>query len=555
MNILQNLRQAILAVQQYIIHRVAAFSLLILPLLAVAIYMLELRIQAQFIARVEVKTQQSKASLSGLDKAVANQAAYLWHSSLLRQQIITPKPTVKLNKFHIDKYEVSQGNYRKFLGWLALQNTQRYSYSHSLEPQDYIYTNPYTNHKILGRLDIPVSGISFYEAYAYCKAAGGSLPTAAQWMATAAGKEARSYPWGEEFIATPWRYNDPILNLAAPEENRKKNATPQGVFDLGNGLSEWTLDIIEDGRAIQKGGNNYNRPFILQALNFIERATPLDFRSKYSGFRCSYPSDSLKNVHTNAKASFIQLSWQASVPVVLIDAGSYPQGIAKSSYAPKLLKNIEYSNPNTIKTFLSTALNTNNPAINFGKYEISRAEYRNFLYDPLARLGFYANSKEPRFHSYIPNNWAQQKKNLKLPVVEVDWWSAYAFAKWAGGRLPTEEEWLQVFSAGKTTAYVWGNDYISGISHIRDISANFFPTEPIAINSQKNDINNKGLIAMAGNVSEWTSSIEPYNNRVNIIVKGGNYKSPAPIAAHYSYNAKVPPNHRSEAIGIRVVFD
>ncbi len=536
----------------------AIYALIFIPVAAVAIYLLELRVQARFIPRVAVNVQPPSFSLSGLDQAVAENAAYLWRSSSLREQISAEDGDSTIQGFYIDKYEVSQRNYRKFLGWLALQSDKRFAFANDLEPLDYTYINPYANHKILGRLDMPIAGASFYEAYAYCQAAGGSLPSIEQWMAAAAGTEGRSYPWGEKFIGTPWRYNDPILNLAAPEKNRIKNATPQGVFDMGNGLSEWTINMTEDGRSIQKGGNNYNRPFMLQSLNFIERPAPLDFRSKYSGFRCVYMSNKFnnaKNPKNPKNPANLKLPWEGATEAISISGGTYPLGISKNSYAPKLMEYIENSNPRVLQSFLAVSSREGRPALSFSKYEISRREYRHFLRDPLTRLGFYANGKEPRFHSYVPASWREQRKQLDLPVVGVDWWSAYAFTKWAGGRLPTEEEWLQVFSDGKITPYIWGDKYVSGFSHTRDASAKFFPDSPIEVTAQTNDTTSNGLVAMAGNISEWTSSVEPYNNGVNIIVKGGNYKLPGRIAAHYSYNARVPPNHKSDAIGIRVVFD
>ncbi|MBE8182493.1 MAG: formylglycine-generating enzyme family protein [Candidatus Portiera sp.] len=533
-------------------HNFVAYALLAFPVIALLIYFLELRIQARFIPRVEVALQTQQFHLNGLDNAVMKHAEYLWNTPSLQEQIKTSRAKVFLPAFYVDKFEVSQQNYRRFLSWLALQDYKRYSFSHPTEPLSYIYKNPHAKHKILGRFEISASGINFYAAYAYCQATGGSLPSIEQWMAVAAGTEGRSYPWGEDFIGDPWRYSDPLLNLAAPISNRKAAATPQGVFDIANGLSEWTLNMTDDGRFIQKGGNNYNRPFMLQALNFIERPAPAEFSSKYNGFRCVYKASPNSKNPPNKQIKF---TWEEQVTAILIPAGNYVQGAPENSYVPKLIAYSDRSNPNTLRSFLLVPL-TNSPTapLAFSKYEISRLEYRQFLRDPLARMGFYANKKQPKGHSYLPDNWDSQTSNISLPVVGVDWWSAYAYAKWAGGRLPSEDEWLQAFSGDAKRPYSWGNTYMPGFAHVRDRQAQIFPESPIPSKSEVKDTTPAGIVSLGGNVSEWTNSVTFYDNGINIIVKGGNYKIPGDLGTHYSYNAKVPPNHRSDVIGIRVVF-
>ncbi|MCH9665307.1 MAG: SUMF1/EgtB/PvdO family nonheme iron enzyme, partial [Gammaproteobacteria bacterium] len=160
-------------------------ALLSLPTLALLIYFLELRVQARFIPRVEVALQSEDVKLNGLDIAVMEHAEYLWRVPSLQEQIVEPHGVARLNAFYIDKFEVNQQNYRRFLSWLALQGEQRYAFSHPSEPLNYTYQNPNANHKILGRFEVSASGINFYAAYAYCQATGGSLPSIEQWMAAA----------------------------------------------------------------------------------------------------------------------------------------------------------------------------------------------------------------------------------------------------------------------------------------------------------------------------------------------------------------------------------
>ncbi len=530
----------------------SSYFLLLFPLLAIAAYLIELRFEASLIARVPVSLDLSERQLSGLDKAIAAHTHYLWRNNEMLAQLIRPPQTKRIANFYMDKYEVNQKQYRQFLSWYKIHKPEAIRYLHNSQPVDYEFANPYASHKILGRLDVPAAGISFFEAHLYCRTSGGNLPSSAQWSAAAGGKEGRSYPWGEEFNNLPWRYSDPLLNIATPPEKRASHSTPENIFDLGNGLSEWTASFAADGRVLMRGGNNYNQPFELHSLTFIERPAPPSFRSRYSGFRCVYPWHRTmgKRKEFNKK-----LPWGGTSQTVLVASGEYPVGVSNRHYAPRLLSFLDDMEPNSLTTLLSIQPLDYQEQIRFSKYEISRHQYRSFLRDPFVRLGFYANTNEPRVHSYKPANWDEQLKQLDLPVTGVDWWSAYAFAAWAGGRLPSEEEWLYAYVGKDYTPYPWGESYLNGYGHLRDSQLDYFPEEPLAVKASANDNNTNGIVAMAGNVSEWTLSVEPYRGGINMIVKGGNYRLPGKTSTYYAYNAKVPLNHRSEAIGIRVVYD
>ncbi len=91
------------------------------------------------------------------------------------------------------------------------------------------------------------------------------------------------------------------------------------------------------------------------------------------------------------------------------------------------------------------------------------------------------------------------------PVVEVSWYGARAYAKWAGKRLPTEAEWEKAARGGLIgKKYPWGDSIDSSKANYDE---NLGRTTPVGSYPP----NNYGLYDMAGNVWEWVSDWHDYN--------------------------------------------
>jgi hypothetical protein len=143
------------------------------------------------------------------------------------------------------------------------------------------------------------------------------------------------------------------------------------------------------------------------------------------------------------------------------------------------------------------------------KCEVTNAEYRAFLEATAGRHGDWCHAEEPKGWDHTPSaaTWKDPKWNADdLPVVNVAYWDAFAFAKWSGRRLPSEAEWVKAAAKAKspreTELRSWppfgpDDEWKNGVV----VTAEWAKGPVSALTG--GDVSPVGCLHMGGNVAEW----------------------------------------------------
>jgi hypothetical protein len=185
-------------------------------------------------------------------------------------------------------------------------------------------------------------------------------------------------------------------------------------------------------------------------------------------------------------------------------------------------------------------------AYRIGRYPVTQAQYAEFLQANPEIPAPYIDEDWARVYNWDPEKRTYPEGRSNQPVVLITWDEAVAYCTWAGGRLPTEEEWERAARGTDGRNYPWGESFNLVRANTRE-SGLGGPT-PVGIFVEGESPS--GVLDMAGNVWEWTANGHDENTE---ILRGGAWSFPAESAQTYVSERSLPHN-RSHAIGFRVVF-
>jgi gamma-glutamyl hercynylcysteine S-oxide synthase len=196
---------------------------------------------------------------------------------------------VHVNSFWIDKYPVTNAQFKKFL-----------DSSHYHPADDVNFLRDWINGNYPPGWDSkPVTWVSLEDVRTYASWAGKRLPREWEWQYAAQGSDGRLYPWGNEWNPQAVPDPDKGRTMRGPDavDAHPAGASPFGVMDLVGNVWQWTDEFVDEHTrgGILRGGSYYQPQgsiwYFPQAYKLSQHGkllmmAPSMDRSGTLGFRC-----------------------------------------------------------------------------------------------------------------------------------------------------------------------------------------------------------------------------------------------------------------------------
>ena len=224
-----------------------------------------------------------------------------------------PEHRVVLDAFAVDVHEVTNAEYQKFVDgggytrdacWIDSKGVDRGAFMDATGAAAPAFWRHGRHPKGQGRL--PVVGVSWYEAAAYARWAGKTLPTEAQWECAAlalmppdeSGQFSKqAFPWGKTYRPRYANLKDAGKNQIRPVGSFPNDESPAGCRDMVGNVREWTASEFDPypgseqthkefgkGLAVVRGAAYIDS--MIDAKVTTRRPRSRHTRDAVTGFRC-----------------------------------------------------------------------------------------------------------------------------------------------------------------------------------------------------------------------------------------------------------------------------
>jgi len=440
-----------------------------------------------------------------------------------------PTHMVTLASFWMDRTEVTNQEYGEFLEYV--RRTGDHSKCHPDEPRGKDHTPGWWADAALNGPDQPVVGVDWWDACAYAAWAGKRLPTEAEWEKAARGPDGRRYAWGNDWDRAKCNSGEGskgTVEVAGLPEG----ASPYGCLNMTGNVWEWCADWLSDSynstspapdpigagtgpmRSF-RGGAWMNREYVCRCAYRSGGTQPL--RGNGLGFRCARALG--QRSPAAAAAPWVDRTAEMQQEQATVLAELQMQGVQ----APPDMVLIPPSRVVVGSGDGAHAVGTAGFWID--RTEVTNEQYGRFLeYVRATSDHSKCHPDEPEGKDHTPALWTDPRWNgPKQPVVGVDWWDAYAYAAWAGKRLPVRGEWERAALGTDERRYPWGNEWDVAKCNSGESAKGV----TVEVGSYPQGRSPYGCMDMAGNVYEWCADVSRAENAGSAQGAGSDAAPPA----------------------------
>lgn len=198
-------------------------------------------------------------------------------------------------------------------------------------------------------------------------------------------------------------------------------------------------------------------------------------------------------------------------------------------------------------------------AVSIGRFQVDRYPVTNARFAEFLEATGYAPAHTGGFLRHwaagaavVPPDAAQ------LPVVWVSPEDAEAFAGWAGGRLPTDEEWQYIAAGPEYRRWPWGGQFDPE-------RCNHDGSALTPVGSYPQGASWCGAEDLAGNAWEWTAPVRDDGMHRFALLRGGSFYNghdrwhveggARPTDFHWKLQLMNPGINRAATVGFRCVYE
>lgn len=207
---------------------------------------------------------------------------------------VPPGLSAELQPFFLDKFEVTNQQYAEFVRSGGYARASWWSHAAGADRNQFIDRTAMPGPRSWmsqeaprGEDQHPVTGVSWYEATAFCASAGKRLPTLYEW-----GKAARDGMSSHLGVIMPWGYVSATVQTerranfsgtgTMPVDSLQFGISPFGVYAMAGNVKEWLANRVGDGFAVA-GGSWQDPAYLFSELGSLSGSAA----TAALGFRCA----------------------------------------------------------------------------------------------------------------------------------------------------------------------------------------------------------------------------------------------------------------------------